>query len=478
MSAAVETRQTSAPGAIANGRRRGFLSGAREIDAAPVSVQGRLPDWLRGRLLLNGPALWELPRRHLEHWFDGLAMLHCLRIGPDGVTYRSRFARSQSYLQAMATGAPATAEFDTASPASLWSRLKGAPVTDNPAVVMSRVGADWIAVTETPTLTRFDPDTLETAGPLPLDDDVGIQLMAAHGITDDTGSYWNVGARLGAKCEVRLFRLRPGSTRRELVASLRMARAGYTHAFAVTGRHAIVWETAMRAQALSFRFSARSYIRNFRWEPAGASRLHAIALPDGTVQSWDAPAMMCFHPIQAWQEGTAFVVELATYDDATIFEDLRLAPLRQGQPQRCVPKLARYRLERGRAEARVEVFGEAFELPQVHPACWARARASVAWGAGLDARDPRGFFDRTVRLDLRTGEQRLWRREHAIQLEPLFVPRPGAQAEDDGVLLVPTLADDDATSVIGVVDAASMECRAQLHAPQVIPFGFHAAWAS
>lgn len=477
MSAVVEALQSQATDAVASGRRRGFLSGAREIDAAPVRVAGRLPDWLQGSLLLNGPALWELPRRALEHWFDGLGMLHRLRIGPDGVTYRSRFARSQSYLQAMATGAPATAEFDTSSPASLWTRLKGAPVTDNPAVVMSRVGADWIAVTETPTLTRFDPDTLETAGPLPIDDDVGIHLMAAHGVTDDAGNYWNVGIRLGRKSELRLFRLRPGSSRREVVASLRMARAGYTHAFAVTGRHAIVWETAMRAQALSFRFSARSYIRNFRWEPAGGSRLHAISLADGAVQSWDTPAFMCFHPIQAWQEGAGFVVELSTYDDATIFEDLRLAPLRRGQAQRCVPRLVRYRLQPGRSGAQAEVFGAAFELPQVPPAHWGHARASVAWGAGLDARDPSGFFDRTVRLDLRSGEQRLWRRPHAIQLEPLFVPRPGAPAEDDGVLLVPTLADDDASTVIGVVDAASMECRAQLHAPQVIPFGFHAAWA-
>jgi carotenoid cleavage dioxygenase-like enzyme len=42
---------------------------------------------------------------------------------------------------------------------------------------------------------------------------------------------------------------------------------------------------------------------------------------------------------------------------------------------------------------------------------------------------------------------------------------------------VPTLADDDTASVIGVVDAATMQCLATLHAPQVIPFGFHAAWA-
>ena len=477
MSAAFEPLAPIPADAGATDRRRGFRTGAREIDAAPVRVEGRLPAWLHGRLLLNGPALWELSNGHFEHWFDGLAMLHRLQIGPGGVSYRSRFARSRSYTQAMATGAPPTAEFDTPSPASLWTRLKGAPVTDNPAVVMSRVGSSWIAVTETPTLMRFDPDTLETLGPLPIDDDTRIHLMAAHGHTDDAGNYWNVGIRLGPKCDVMLFRLRPGSTRREVVASLRMRKAGYTHAFAMTARHAIVWETAVRAQALSFRFSAKSYIRNFRWEPASGSRLHAISLADGSVRSWDAPPMMCFHAIQAWEEGKTFVAELSIYEDATILEDLRLAPLRQGQAQRCVPKLMRYRLEPGRGEALMEPFGEAFELPQVHPARWGHARAGVAWGAGLDARDPSGFLDRTVRLDLRTGERKQWQRESAIQLEPLFVPRPGSSAEDDGVLLVPTLADGDATTVIGVIDAASMACVARLHTPQVVPFGFHAAWA-
>ena len=85
-----ESLSTQASGA--RGRVRGFLSGAREIDDADVSVGGSLPAWLRGTLLLNGPALWELPGGRLEHWFDGYAMWHALRLQDGGVRYRSRFA--------------------------------------------------------------------------------------------------------------------------------------------------------------------------------------------------------------------------------------------------------------------------------------------------------------------------------------------------------------------------------------------------
>jgi carotenoid cleavage dioxygenase-like enzyme len=102
----------------------------------------------------------------------------------------------------------------------------------------------------------------------------------------------------------------------------------------------------------------------------------------------------------------------------------------------------------------------------------------VAWGSGLNVGGRGGLYDRTLRLDLGSGARREWQRRDAVQMEPLFVPRPGASAEDDGVLLVPTLADGDAGSVVVVLDAASLQCRASLTAPQVIPFGFHAAFAA
>src|SRR5690606_33242538 len=111
------------------GRARGFLSGAREIADAVVDVQGALPPWLAGTLLLNGPALWELPGGRLDHWFDGYAMWHALRIDGAGVRYRSRFCASESYRRSVTAGAPVYGEFGTANPAGLLARLKGTKVT-------------------------------------------------------------------------------------------------------------------------------------------------------------------------------------------------------------------------------------------------------------------------------------------------------------------------------------------------------------
>lgn len=461
------------PQPVAAGRQRGFLSGAREIDDAPLRRDGALPDWLRGSLLLNGPALWELPGGALAHWFDGFAMLHRLRIGADGVRYRSRFARSDAYTRSLAAGAPVYGEFGTSNPATLFARLKGTQGTDNPAVVMSRHGDRWVAVTETPHLTYFDPDTLATGPRLDID---GAHLMSAHGFTLPDGSYLNVGTTLGPKCTVALFRVPPGAQRATRLASVTVPKSGYTHGFALAPGHALVWECAMRAQPLAFRFSAHAYKDNFRWEPDSGSAIHAMPLDGGPVRSWRIPAMFAFHACQAYADGDDLVLEVVVYDDAGIFEELMLAPRRAGAPQRAVPRLVRYRLRPSADEAEPEATGVSFELPQVHPDRIGQGRARVAWGA---ANGPRGeFLDRTVRVDLDTGAVTTWQRVNATQLEPLFVPRPGGREDDDGVLLVPTLADADAASIIAVLDARSMDCLAQIHAPQVLPFGFHAAWAA
>jgi beta,beta-carotene 9',10'-dioxygenase len=480
MSAVLQRASRPTLAAVSHGRLRGFDSGAREIDAAEMRVEGQLPDWLHGGLLLNGPALWDLPKSNYRHWFDGLAMMHRIQFDEGPVRYRSRFVRSEDYRQSLSAGAPAFSAFDTRDPQSFIERLKhlkNPRVTDNPAVVMSRIGERWFATTESPYLVGFDPDSLETVGHMEFDDELGIQIMAAHGITDRSGSYWNVGITLGQKCVYKLFRLQPGSTRREVVGSIRVAKAGYTHAFAMTPNHALIWETAMRAQPLGFLFSGRSYIHNFKWDAGHGSMLHAVSLADGSVRSWDLPAMMCFHAIQAYELRDEIVVELCIYEDATILSALLLEPLRRGAALGAMPRPMRYRLQNGRSDALLEPFGEGFELPQVNPSRFGQSQATVAWGTGLDAGHSSIFFDRTVRLDLASGERRVWQRPGAVQLEPLFVARPGASAEDDGALLVPTLADDDVASVIGVVDPATMQCLATLHAPQVIPFGFHAAWA-
>ena len=476
-------------------RLRGLQSTARELPDTPVEVRGQVPSWmLGGSLLLNGPALWDLPHGSYAHWFDGLAMLHRVRLAPGDVggasaSYRSRYLQTEDLRESLAARKPARAAFGTADPAGFFTRmrhLRHPNVTDNGAVVMARIGSQWVAQTETPLLTSFDPDTLATTGRIVYDDREVIHVMSAHGMTDAQGTYWNVGLELGPKCTYKLFKIVAGSRTREVVARWSVRQAGYLHAFAMTPTHAIVWQPAMRLNALKLAFSGKGFIDSFAWKGEAGSRIDAISLTDGSVRSWAVPAMAGFHAVQAWDEPSpdgrapaTLVLDLCTTDGPEIFAALRMERLRAGQPVGVQHRVQRYRLEPGRSDAqpRPLVDGASVELPTVHGAYWGKKQSRHAWFAGFDPAGQAPMFDRTVKLDLDGGcIAGTWQREAAVQMEPLFVDRPGSTAEDDGVLLVPTLAEGDAGTVVGVIDPASMRCLATLHLPQVVPFGFHAAW--
>ena len=463
-----------------DGRRRGFLSRHDEGDVPALAVRGHLPAWLRGTYLLNGPAVWELPQGRFHHWFDGLAQLHALQIPGDGgaPSYRSRFLRSEAYQRSIATGKPVLGGYGTGDGRHLISRLltlANPPRTDNASVVMSRIGHRWLATTESDRAHWFDPYTLDSLGELHWQDDQRLPLMAAHPCVDAEGRWWNVGISLGKTCEYRLFHAGPDG-RRHVKASIPVRRAGYLHAFALTATHAVLWENSLRAQPLRFLFSGEPYIRHFDWLPDAGARLHAIDLADGSVRSWEAPPLLAFHAPQAFHVGQDIVLDLCTADpgvnDALMIDRLRAGHISADW----LSHHRRFVLAPGAGSARIETLPGRFDLPQIHPGHALRGPARHVYGAGIDDAVPGGFLNQVIQLDHASGDIRRWSRGDALCLEPLFVPRPGGTADNDGLLLVHTLADDDDGSVIVALDAASLEEQARIELPHVIPFGFHGAW--
>lgn len=457
------------------GRRRGFASCTRTQDQPAVcTVRGTLPQWLAGSLLLNGPALWELPGGAYAHWFDGLAMLHRVHFAAGGVHYRSRFLDSEDARLSRQRGRPELGGFDTKVAGGLLSRIWhmfDPRRTDNGAVVLAAREGSWLALTESDRALRFDPETLATLGEARREGGGKLPLNAAHPCVDAAGRWWNVGIAFGRRCEYVLFSA-DAAGRRSVKARIPTKRPGYLHAFALGGGHALIWECAWRAHPLRFLFAGESYARHFDWLPDAGSRIHAVSLADGGVRSWDAPPLFVFHAVQGFARGADLVLDVCGYDEPLV-DALAIERLRSGGG---VPpaRHTRYVLTPGRGRVATEPQPGRFELPQVHPGLAGRAPARHVWAAAAHADG--AFFDRTVKLDTASGRLLETGSDDAIALEPLFVPRPGAHAEDDGVLLVPTLSNTDAATRLRVLDAATLDERAAVELPAIVPFGFHAAW--
>jgi beta,beta-carotene 9',10'-dioxygenase len=120
-------------------------------------------------LIRTGPAKFEVGQQNYQHWFDGLAMLHCFDLQSGGVTYSNRFLRSEAYCEAMVQWRIARGEFMTDPRRTLFGRvmsLFNPKPTDNACINVSMLGGQLVALPETPLPVRFDARTLEKLGTL------------------------------------------------------------------------------------------------------------------------------------------------------------------------------------------------------------------------------------------------------------------------------------------------------------------------
>jgi carotenoid cleavage dioxygenase-like enzyme len=72
---------------LKNMSQLGFTNLEEEVMLDDLHVQGKIPEWLSGSLIRNGPAKFDLDKQSLKHWFDGLAMLHKFSFNAGKVTY-------------------------------------------------------------------------------------------------------------------------------------------------------------------------------------------------------------------------------------------------------------------------------------------------------------------------------------------------------------------------------------------------------
>lgn len=110
------------------------------------------------------------------------------------------------------------------------------------------------------------------------------------------------------------------------------------------------------------------------------------------------------------------------------------------------------------------------ELPRINYGRCNERRYRYLWGVGVGES---GWLERIVRGDLEAGVTSAWSEPGCYPGEPVFVARPGAEGEDDGVLLSVVLDSAGGHSFLLVLDAGSMRELARAEAPHQIPFGFH-----
>ncbi|MDX6685485.1 MAG: beta,beta-carotene 9,10-dioxygenase [Baekduia sp.] len=456
--------------------RLGFADQTEEVRVDALAVSGDIPSWLRGSLVRVTPAQMDFTRRSVTHWFDGMAMLNRFGFGDGSVSYASRFLDTEARRAALASGGTAISGFATDPCRTLFQRIQSAfspELTDNANVNLSRLGDDYIAMTETPIRVRFDPETLATLG-----HDEGAagfgQVTTAHPHHDpDHGELVNFAVQLGRRSEYRIYARRSRAESRTL-ATMPVREPSYMHSFAITPRFVVLLENPLVVNPLRLALSGKAFIKNYVWKPELGVRVHAFDRETGALhRSWTADPFFVFHTINAFEDGDDLVVDLCAYEDASVIDLLDLETLRTGTAGAPLARPLRVTLGAAGGDAvtiRELAPGLDLELPRIDYRRRNGHAYRYVYGAGSAGA---AFLKRLVKLDVTDGSSVVWEEPDAWAGEPVFVPRPGGSEEDDGVVLSVVLDTEAGRSFLLVLDAATFQEVGRAAAPHHIPFGFH-----
>lgn len=453
----------------------GFTTLGTEVSDVELPVRGTVPDWLIGTLVRSGPARFEVGSKSLNHWFDGLAMLHRFAFSSNRVMYSNRYLHSRAYDEAMTHGTITRREFASDPCWNLFQRFVSwfsPKFTDNGCVNATELGAAVVALTETRLPVRFDPQTLATLGIDEYDCRLPGWISTAHPHFDQArGRHYNCILDFGWRSQYRLFGIDPTGAQ-SVIATIPVERPAYMHSFGMTENHLVLAEFPFVVNPLKLLLSGKPFICNYRWEPDRGIRFHVVEKGSGQiVRSALAPAQFAFHHVNAFEEDGDIVVDLISHPTAAVIDELYLTRLRKPQPVYATGKLTRFRL--GAAQkATVDQLSEVnVELPRINYRRFAGRPYRYVYGASNSA--PGNFIDSLVKLDLQSATDLRWQEDGCFPGEPVFVAAPDAIKEDEGVILSVVLDVRAGASFLLILDAGSFIELARANAPHHIPFGFH-----
>jgi beta,beta-carotene 9',10'-dioxygenase len=364
-------------------------------------------------------------------------------------------------------------------------------------VNVTRIGEKFIAMTETPIALEFDPDTLSAVGVF--DPRVGVagHITTAHPHYDYARKEGlNFITRVSRKSSYRVYRIPSGGAGKpELVGSIPTGTAAdfsnrvasnvspgvplgepaYMHSFGMTENYVVLAEYPFLLQLRKLLLGGNPFIESFEWKPERGTRFIVMDKRTGkTLNTLRTEPFFAFHHVNAFERENEVIVDIIAYDDASIIRSLYLDVLRGKSPgQPSFGKLRRYRLPtRADESPSMEVLSdEHLELPRINYRSFNAKEYRFVYAVGTA--HSYAVATSLVKVDLQDRTSRKWAEDGCFPGEAVFLARPNATSEDNGIALSVVLDSRSQNSFLLILDSGSFEEIARARVPHHIPFGFH-----
>jgi beta,beta-carotene 9',10'-dioxygenase len=453
-----------------------FMNVPAEYELTKLTGTGSVPKWLSGKLVRNGPALFDLEKQNLKHWFDGYGMLHGFFIRGGEVYYQSKYIQSQEYLRATSSGTVQTVAWGTASDPcrSIFRRFMSnfSAMPNNTNVNVVKIGKKYFSTSDIATINEFDIESLDTLSSL----NVGkSSVMAAHPNYTDDGRVWNMTSSFGPVARNTFVSI-DDTPSIEKKLSFVTKKLFYFHSFGGNERYQVCIEQPLQLDFKELITSGpknKSFYECFTWNGNAKNTFHIYDRLENTYLAIPSDLQFFFfHTVNSFMEGNVLHIDLCGYEDNSIVDDFYIDALTTtGIADDHKASLRRISIDMDSRTVEMKNRRINLELPAINDA-YRNERYRFVYGV----HSPKGNTNLAVQIakfDNDTEEMLLWGEDGVTVGEPVYVAKPGATDEDDGVLLV--LCHNQATSCaeLAVLDAKTLKKVSTQRVPQSLPPALH-----
>ncbi len=439
----------------------------------PLTVEGRVPDGLRGTLFRVGPGMFERFGVEVAHPFEADGAVTAVRFGAR-VEGAARMIESEGYREEEAAGRRL---YGTGAGRlrNLRAILRGR--TKNTA----NTSAWWhdgqlYALMEGARPTWLDPATLDVRGEQTFDGTVRGTFSAHPHRVAALRTSFNFGVRYGREHALELYAL-PDHGAVHRLGRVSLPWAALVHDFIATDKHLVFMICPARIELWRALLGTADFEKLLAWEPARGAEIVVVPLasPDAVVRI-PADPFWVWHFANAFEDGDEIVVDLCRYPDFGSLRAIRTG--RGGLPtEPAEPRYHRARIDRrAKRMTSEERHPGGAEFPRVHPEVEGAAHRIAFIHGGRD-----GGTEQLRVLEVETGRASTWRPAVPTALsEPIPVPRGARPGDERDVwLLVLGYEEGRDQSFVAVLDGDDIErgpvARAWFDHP--IPLTFHGTFA-
>ncbi len=473
----------------------GYESLKQEFDYWIDDVEGQIPPELDGTLFRNGPGLLDVNGQRIHHPFDGDGMISRITFANGRAHFRNRFIRTTAYMSEQKAGKILyRGVFGTPKPGGLLKnafdlRLKNIANTN-----VIYWGGKLLALWEAADPHRLDPHTLETLGKEHFNGVLSEgEAFAAHPRFDpscaqDNGApgLVNFSIKPGLSSTITIFELDlTGKVVRKYSHSI--PGFCFIHDFAITPNYCIFFQNPVAFNPIPFVLGMRGAGECVKFQPNQPTRIVIIprnpqtppykgGMPKaGGVQILETKSGFVFHHANAFEVEDEIVIDSICYESfpevkpESDFREVDFDALKPGH-------LWRFHLNlKDKAVQQQLIVGHCCEFPTIHPDKVGRPYRYLYMGAA-HAETGNAPLQAFVKVDLESGERQIWSAApRGFVSEPVFVPRPGSEKEDDGWLLALVYDSTHHRSDVVILDASDFNkgAIARLHLKHHVPYGLH-----